>query len=49
MSADPAAVKALRRETAAKLFAKIADPAAVDIATFKALAEVISYANEGAY
>ena len=49
MSADPAAVMALRRETAAKLFAKIADPAAVDVTTLKALAEVISYANEGAY
>ena len=49
MSADPAAVMALRRETAARLYAKISDPAAVDVPTLKALAEVISYANEGEY
>ena len=49
MSADPAAVMALRRETAKALFAKIKDPKAVDVATLKALGEVISYANEGEY
>ena len=49
MSADPAAVMALRRETAKALFAKIADPKAVDVATLNALGEVISYANEGEY
>ena len=42
-------VMALRRETAAKLFAKIADPAAPTAANVKALGEVISYANEGKY
>ena len=40
---------ALRRETAAKLFAKIADPKAATADNVKALAEVISYANEGEY
>jgi len=49
MSADPEKVMALRRETAAKLFAKIADPKAATAANVKALAEVVSYANEGAY
>ena len=49
MSADPDAVMALRRETAAKLFAKIANPKAATAANVKALAEVISYANEGEY
>ena len=49
MSADPVAVMALRRETASRLYAKIPDPAAVDVPTLKALAEVISYANEGKY
>ena len=49
MSADPDAVMALRRETAAKLFAKIADPKAATAANVKALAEVVSYAYEGAY
>jgi len=39
----------LRRETAAKLFAKIADPKAATADNVKALAEVISYANEGEY
>jgi hypothetical protein len=39
----------LRRETAAKLFAKIADPNAATAANVKALGEVISYANEGEY
>ena len=49
MSADEGAVMKLRRETAAKLFAKIPDPKKGDAATLKALAEVISYANEGEY
>ena len=49
MSACPDAVMALRRETAAKLFAKIADPKAATAENVKALGEVISYANEGEY
>ena len=49
MSACPEKVMALRRETAAKLFAKIADPKAATAENVKALAEVISYANEGVY
>ena len=49
MSADEGEVLKLRRETAAKLFAKIADPKAATAENVKALAEVISYANEGAY
>ena len=49
MSACPEKVMALRRDTAAKLYAKIADPKASDAETLKALAEVVSYANEGAY
>ena len=49
MSACPRKVMELRRETAAKLFAKIADPKAATAANVKALGEVISYANEGEY
>lgn len=49
MSADPEKVMALRRQTAAKLYAKIADPKAATAENVKALAEVISYANEGVY
>lgn len=49
MSADPAAVMALRRETAAKLYAKISDPKAATAENVKALGEVVSYANEGEY
>ena len=49
MSADPNEVMKLRRETAAKLFAKIADPKSVNAETVKALAEVVAYANEGEY
>ena len=49
MSADPAAVMALRRETAKRLFAAIKDPKAVDVPTFNALAEVVTYVNEGEY
>ena len=49
MSADEGAVMAERRATAARLFAKIADPSSGDAATVRALAEVISYAFEGEY
>ncbi len=49
MSACPEKVMALRRETAKKLYAKIANPKAVTAENIKALAEVISYANEGVY
>ena len=49
MSADPEKVMELRREMAATLYAKIADPKAATAANVKALAEVISYANEGQY
>jgi len=49
MSAQPEDVMALRRATAAKLHAKIADPKASTAANVKALAEVVSYANEEPY
>jgi hypothetical protein len=49
LSADEAEVMKLRRETAARLFKKIADPKAATAENVKALAEVISYANEGVY
>ncbi len=49
MSANEADVMAVRRDTAAKLYAKIADPKAATAANVKALGEVISYANEGVY
>ena len=49
MSADEGAVMAERRATAAKLYAKIADPKAVNAETVKALAEVIAYAFESDY
>ena len=49
MSADEASVAKLRRETAAKLYAKIKNPDAGDAATVKALAEVVSYSNESVY
>jgi len=49
MSACPQKVMELRRATAAKLFAKIADPKAATAENVKALAEVVSYANEGEY
>ena len=49
MSACPEKVMELRRETAAKLFAKIADPKAATAENVKALGEVVSYANEGQY
>lgn len=49
MSAKPDEVMALRRETAARLYGAIADPKAVTADNLKALAEVVSYANEGRY
>ena len=49
MSADPVEVMKLRRETAAKLYAKIADPAAPTAANVLALGEVLSYSNEARY
>ena len=49
LSADENDVMALRRATAAKLFAKIEDPKAATAANVKALGEVVSYANEGPY
>ncbi|MBR1922029.1 MAG: DUF1080 domain-containing protein [Kiritimatiellae bacterium] len=49
MSACPAKVMELRRETAARLYAKIADPLAPTAENVKALGEVVSYANEGVY
>ena len=49
MSADEGEVMKLRRETAAKLFARIADPKAATAENVKALGEVVSYANEGEY
>ena len=49
LSADENDVMALRRKTAAELFAKIEKPDEVSAANLKALAEVISYANEGKY
>jgi hypothetical protein len=49
MSADPEKVMAARRETAERLYEKIADPTVADAKTIMALGEVISYANEGKY
>ena len=49
MSADERSVSLLRRETAARLYSKIANPDACDAETVKALAEVVAYANEGIY
>ena len=49
LTADENAVMELRRETAARLFAKIADPKAATVANVCALAEVVSYANEEPY
>ena len=48
-AADENAVMALRRETAARLFAKIAKPVQPTIENMEALAEVIGYAREGEY
>ena len=49
LSADENDVMALRRKTAADLFAKIKDPSVGSAENVHALAEVISYANEGEY
>ena len=49
MSADLDAVMKLRRETAAKLFAKIEKPVKPTIENMMAMGEVISYAKEGEY
>ena len=49
MSGVEADVMALRRKTAAALYAKIAEPRKPTAANVKALAEVVSYANEGKY
>ena len=49
MSADPAEVARLRGETAAKLFAKIADPSACDAKTVAELGEVVSYDSSAKY
>ena len=46
---DENAVMALRRKTAAALFAKIDKPVAPTIANMEALGEVIGYAREGEY
>ena len=48
-AADENAVMALRRRTAAQLFAKIEKPVKPTIENMEALGEVISYAREGAY
>ena len=47
--ADENAVMALRRETAAKLFARIEKPVKPTVENMEALAEVIGYAREGEY
>ena len=49
MSADVDAVKKLRRQTAAALYAKIQKPLAPTVENMMAMAEVISYAKEGEY
>ena len=49
MSAKEEDVMALRRATAASLYAKIAKPSEPTAANVQALAEVIGYANEGRY
>jgi len=49
MSACPDKVMEQRRKTAEKLFAKISDPKAATADNVMALAEVVSYANEGEY
>jgi hypothetical protein len=49
MSAKPEEVMSLRRATAAKLYGAIANPKEVSARNLKALAEVVSYANEGRY
>ena len=47
LTADENAVRALRRETAAALFARIERPIRPTVANMMAMAEVISYAKEG--
>lgn len=49
MSAKEDDVMALRRKTAADLYGKIAKPSEPTAANVQALAEVVSYANEGRY
>ena len=49
MSADADAVKKLRRQTAAALYAKIQKPLAPTVENMMAMAEVISYAKEDEY
>ena len=49
MSAKEDEVMKVRRETAAALFAKIADPDEVSAKNLQSLAEVIAYANEAPY
>ena len=49
MSANEGDVMKLRRETAERLFAKIADPSAATAANVKALGEVISYSKDGKF
>ena len=49
MSADTASVMALRRETAARLFAAIADKTAATADNLLALGQVVQYAYEGEY
>ena len=49
MSANEDAVMALRRETAAKLFARLEKPLKPTVENMMAMAEVISYAKEGEY
>lgn len=46
---DENEVMALRRDTAGRLYSRIANPEEVSSTNLLALAEVISYANEGAY
>ena len=49
MSADESSVMALRRATAARLFAAIADPSAATADNLLALGQVVQYAYEGEY
>ncbi|MBO5751329.1 MAG: DUF1080 domain-containing protein [Kiritimatiellae bacterium] len=49
MSADKASVMELRRKTAAKLFAAIADPSSVSAENLLLLGHVVQYSYEGEY
>ena len=49
LTADEGAVMASRRKTAAELYAKLTKPLAPTAENMLAMAEVISYANEGEY